>query len=172
MATTKKKPLRQTPATTLTTGGVQGAISVFKRKYKLTFKEGKPTVYKLQIQRGPVVKGDDLIAYASNAAHVPASTMRTAVSAIFQAVNYFCTQGHLVHVPQLGGFSLKTRVKSAQTLAETSTDNIKQKYLAWFPLESVAKLGRMNNISIVENKTLSDLAIRGNQTKAPDTPTV
>ena len=149
-------------AALLTTKGSTGAISWFKRKARLSFREGKPEVYKAQVVRGPVVKGDDLVAYAANAAHVPESTVRMAKDALFQAINYFCTQGRLVQVPQLGGFKIQVNSKSVKTsweLDEVGTGTIQHKRLRWFPKESIARLGRLSNVCVTENKELSKLAL-------------
>ncbi|MBQ8710036.1 MAG: hypothetical protein IJ550_05615 [Bacteroidaceae bacterium] len=85
------------------------AIIVRKAKARLTFQENKPVVYKAQVVRGPVVKGNDLVSYAANAAHVPESTIRMAKEALFQAIVYYCTQGirwkSPILAPSLWGFA-------------------------------------------------------------------
>ena len=75
------------------TRSVKGGVTYFKRPYVLSYKDGSPTVYKIQICRGRVVKDADFIAYAANAAHVPESTMVTARHAILEAINYFVLNG-------------------------------------------------------------------------------
>lgn len=157
-----------TPANVLSTASVGGRISWYKKKVRLYYKEEQPVVYKAQALRGNVVKGDDLVAYAANAAHVPESTIRMAKDALFQAINYFCTQGRLVQVPNLGGFKIASRVKSAKTLnelEEEGVDTITQKRLRWYPKAGLAQLGRLANVSVTENKELSAMAIA-----APDPP--
>ena len=151
-----------TPANNLSVGSVSGNLSWYKKKTRLYFKENEPLVYKAQPLRGCVVKGDDLIAYAANAAHVPETTIRMAKDALFQAINYFCTQGRLVQVPQLGGFKIQVNSKSVKTsweLDEVGTGTIQHKRLRWFPKESIARLGRLSNVCVMENKELSKLAL-------------
>lgn len=156
--------------TLLTTAGATGKLSWFKRQIRLSFRDEKPIVYKAQVVRGPVVKGDDLIAYAANAAHVPASTVRMAKEALFQAIIYYCAQGHPVEIPQLGTISVELRTKTARSEKELSVDNIMQKYLRWYPKKSLRVTGALANISLVENKELSKLAIAaGPDWKEPDT---
>ena len=46
-------------------GIVKGAMSYLKRPFILKFEESKPTVYKMQIVRGSVIKEDDIVAYAA-----------------------------------------------------------------------------------------------------------
>ena len=87
------------------TRSVKGRVYYFKRPYILHMKEDKPTVYKIQICRGRVVKEADFIAYAAGAAHVPETTMITAKHAIFEAINYFVLNGHAVQLEGLGSFS-------------------------------------------------------------------
>ena len=42
-------------------GIVKGAMSYLKRPFILKFEESKPTVYKMQIVRGSVIKEDDIV---------------------------------------------------------------------------------------------------------------
>lgn len=157
--------------TLLTTGGSTGVLSWFKRQIRLTFRDEKPIVYKAQIVRGPVVKGDDLIAYAANAAHVPASTIRMAKEALFQAILYYCAQGHAVDIPLLGSIGVSMRTKAAKTEEDLSADNIIQKYLRWYPKKALRVTGTLANINFVENKELSKLALAaGPDWKEPDEP--
>lgn len=155
-------------ANVLSTASVGGRLSWYKKKMRLYFLEDKPIAYKAQALRGNVVKGDDLVAYAANAAHVPESTIRMAKDALFQAVNYFCTQGHLVQVPNLGGFKVVSNVKtmdSMEALNAAGVDAVRKKRLRWFPKAGIAQLGRISNISLTENKELSKMALA-----APDPP--
>jgi hypothetical protein len=99
---------------------VRGRVRYFKRPYVLNFKEGKPTVYKIQICRGGVIKDADFIAYAANAAHVPETTMITARHAILEAINYFVLNGHSVQLEGLGSFSPAIRVKTENSEADVS----------------------------------------------------
>jgi hypothetical protein len=154
----KKKQPGKTASALLTTKGSTGVISWFKRQTRLGFRENKDIVYKAQVVRGPVVKGDDLIAYAANAAHVPASTIRQAKNAIFDAVAYFCTQGHPVQIPRLGTLCPRSTSKTAHTLEETTLDTLTGKKLIWKPKKEVADLGRYNNISFRQSKNYTYLA--------------
>lgn len=146
-------------AALMTTKGSTGVISWFKRQARLGFREGKPVVYKAQVVRGPVVKGDDLIAYAANAAHVPESTVRMAKDALFQAILYYCANGHPVEIPGLGSIGVNIRTKVAKSEKDLSADNIMQKYLRWYPKKEIRVAGTLANLKFVENKELSKLAI-------------
>lgn len=146
-------------ATLMTTKGSTGVISWFKRQSRLGFREGKPIVFKAQVVRGPVVKGDDLVAYAANAAHVPESTVRMAKDALFRAILYYCANGHPVEIPGLGSIGVNIRTKVAKSEKDLSTDNIMQKYLRWYPKKDIRVAGTLANLKFVENKELSKLAI-------------
>jgi nucleoid DNA-binding protein len=145
-------------AKSYSTLSVSGSMQYYKKKMRLTFREGKPEVYKLTIVRGPVIRGEELINYAANAAHVPATTVRQAKSAIFDAIAYFCAQGRVVQIPSLGSFCPRTTSKTVHTAEETTLDTITRKKLVWVPKKQVADLGKWANISLVENKKLTELA--------------
>ena len=146
-------------AALMTTKGSTGVISWFKRQTRLGFRENKDVVFKAQVVRGPVVKGDDLIAYAANAAHVPESTVRMAKDALFHAILYYCANGHPVEIPGLGSIGVNIRTKVAKSEKDLSTDNIMQKYLRWYPKKDIRVAGTLANLKFVENKELSKLAI-------------
>lgn len=155
----KGKTRARSAATNLSTSGNKGGIGFFRRKYVLNYRDEKPEVYKLQIIRGKVVKGDELVAYAANAAHVPESTVRMASDALFQAINYYCANGRLVQVPGLGGFGVQSDIKSVQTLEEIDADTVKMKKIRFYPKKGIAALGRINNLNFKENLTLSKICI-------------
>ena len=149
----KKKQPGKTVSAMFSTKGSTGVISWFKRKVRLTFLENKPVVYKAQVVRGPVVKGNDLVAYAANAAHVPESTIRMA------------------KIPNLGTISVGLRTKTVRDEDDLNADVIRQKYLRWFPKKELRLAGALANVNLVENKELSKLAIAaGPDWKGDDEP--
>jgi nucleoid DNA-binding protein len=141
------------------TRSVKGGVQYFKRPYVLNFKEGKPTVYKVQICRGRVIKDADFIAYAANAAHVPESTMITARHAILEAINYFVLNGHSVQIEGLGSFSPAIRVKTVNSESEVSAEDIKKKLVKFHAAGEILDLCSADNISFTENKMMSKQAM-------------
>jgi nucleoid DNA-binding protein len=141
------------------TRSVKGGVQYFKRPYVLNFKEGKPTVYKVQICRGRVIKDADFIAYAANAAHVPESTMITARHAILEAINYFVLNGHSVQIEGLGSFSPAIRVKTVNSENEVSAEDIKKKLVKFHAAGEILDLCSADNISFTENKMMSKQAM-------------
>ena len=145
------------------TRSVSGNLSWFKRPWILTFRDEKPKVYKAQIVRGPVIKGDDLVAYAAQAAHVPESTIQMAKDALFDAITYFCSNGQNVQVPGLGTFGAETTVKTVKTAdgldGDEAKKTIRNKRMRFWPKADVAAMGRLGNVTLTENKELSKLAL-------------
>lgn len=141
-------------------GIVKGAMTYLKRPYVLKYVEEKPTVYKMQIVRGNVIKEDAIIAYAANAASVPESTVVMAKNALFDAINYFCANGRRVMVPNLGSFAPVTRAKFARTAEDCTVDTIKKhgRVLRFYPKSEIAASGSASNITLTENKSLSNMA--------------
>ena len=137
------------------TRSVKGRVNYFKRPYILHMKQDKPTVYKIQICRGRVVKESDFIAYAAQAAHVPETTMITAKNAIFQAINYFVLNGHAVQLEGLGSFSPRIKSKTTQNIEDVSAELITRKYIKFNPSGDVQALCAAENISFEENKALT-----------------
>lgn len=134
---------------------VKGRVNYFKRPFILHMKEDKPTVYKIQICRGRVVKEADFIAYAAGAAHVPETTMITAKHAIFEAINYFVLNGHAVQLEGLGSFSPRINSKTTQNPDEVNAELITRKYIKFNPSGEIQSLCAAENISFEENKSLT-----------------
>ena len=115
------------------------ALQYRKTKTRLTYREGKPEVYKLRQLTYPPIKEKDLIKYAANSAHIPESTMTACVEAIVQGIVYFAINGMQVSVPDVGGFYVKVNSKTAHTLEECTTDTITRMCLAFRPASELRK---------------------------------
>lgn len=141
-------------------GIVKGAMTYLKRPYVLKYVENQPTVYKMQVVRGNVIKEDAIIAYAANAASVPESTIVMAKNALFDAINYFCANGRRVMVPNLGSFAPVTRAKFTRNVEDCTVDTIKKhgRVLRFYPKSEIAASGSTSNITLTENKSLSNMA--------------
>ncbi len=133
----------------------KGAIFFYPKKQKLGYLEEKPEVYKLQMMRCPVIDRKGIIAYAAKAAHVPESTVALAQEALFDAVNYFCMNGHSVQVAGLGSFGIKLNSKVAKTVDEANADTITRKYIRFFPNGEIREMCSLKNINIKVNNLLN-----------------
>lgn len=147
MATTKRK-----------TRSVAGGLTFMRRPYVLNYRDTKPTVAKIQLVRGNVIKGDAVVAYAAQAANVPETTILMAQAALFDAINYFCTNGHRVEVPGLGSFGPVTKVKCVQSAEDLTAETIKARGLRFWPKRDIGDLANLGNLSLTENKTLTAMA--------------
>lgn len=127
---------------------VRGSIAMYPKKTYLRYRETKPQVYKLQVQRGGVIRDKDITAYAAQAAHVPESTISLAQEALFDAINYFCLNGHSVQVPGLGAFGIQIRSKVAQSEEDANSDAIKNKYIRYWAKDSLRAMCNRKNITI------------------------
>ena len=83
-----------------------------------------------------------------------------AKNALFDAVNYFCSQGRRVMVPHLGSFAAVTRAKFVRNAEDCTVDTIKKhgRVLRFYPCGSVAQSGTLANINLTESKSLSNMA--------------
>ncbi len=133
----------------------KGAICLYPKKQKLGYLEEKPEVYKLQVMRCPVIDRKGIIAYAAKAAHVPESTVALAQEALFDAINYFCVNGHSVQVAGLGSFGIKLNSKVAKTVDEANADTITRKYIRFFPKAEIREMCSLKNINLHINDILN-----------------
>lgn len=126
----------------------KGSIRMYPKKTKLNFREGKPEVYQLCHMRAGKIGNKDITYYASKAAHVPASTIEMAKEALFDAISYFCAQGHTVQIPGLGGFGVQFQTKTSKTLEGATGDLVKRKYLRFWAKKEVREQCNLKNIRI------------------------
>lgn len=127
---------------------IKGGILMYPKEITLNYREEKPKVYQLCHLRNNVIRNKEITYYAAKAAHVPESTIEMAEEALFDAINYFCTNGHAVQVPGIGTFGTQMKTKTAQSEEEISEDSINRKYIRYWPKHSLRKLCNMDNISI------------------------
>lgn len=138
------------------TKSISGGMTYFRKKMRLTFREGKPWVYKIQVIRGNVIGKKDIIPYAAKAAHVPETDIEMAMNAMFDAIDYFCTNGHRVQVDGLGSFGVVTNSKTALTVEECNTDTIQKRRVRMWPSGDLRTMG--SNITFNENEVMSSQA--------------
>ena len=89
----------------------------------LSFREGKPTVYKLRQLIFPGIKHKQLVKYISNSAHIPESTVEAAIAGIIEGIIYFVVNGHRVVFPRFGGFYMGVKAKISHTAQECTVAN-------------------------------------------------
>ena len=94
---------------------VKGSILMYPKKMTLNYREDKPEVYQMCHMRNNVIHNKDIIYYAAKAAHVPESTIEMAEEALFDAITYFCVNGHSVQVPGIGSYGPQLKTMTTQT---------------------------------------------------------
>ena len=109
--------------------------------YKLTYREGKPDVFKLRQLTFPPIKKDHLVEYIANSANVSVSTIEAAIAGIIEAIIYFVVNGHRVVFDKFGGFYLGVLTGVSRSFEEcTVTDNIKKCRLKFAPVTEMREL--------------------------------
>lgn len=139
------------------TRNISGKMAYMRRRWRLTYREGKPEVFKMQVVRGNVIGKQEIVAYAAKAAHVPESSILLAVNALFDALAYFCENGHRVQVPGLGSFAPYTKSKVARSEEECNADTIKCRRIEFYPEGDLKSC--CASISFEENRSLTQNAI-------------
>lgn len=147
---------------------VNGAITLYYKQMVLNYRDEKPVVYKLQVLRGAIITNKNVVAYAAKAAHVPESTVELAQEALFDAVNYFCLNGHSVQVPGLGAFGIRMNSKTTRTLEEADVETITRKYIRFYPKSSIRAQCSLKNISL-HLKDLLNLKPKNNASSEENT---
>lgn len=127
---------------------VRGGLSIAKTQVKCGFEEDRKLLWKWAPVRGAVIKNDELVAYAAKAAHVPESTLSMAVDALFDAINYFCFNGHAVQVPNLGTFGLQLNAKCTAVEEDVTADLVQRKYIRYWPKKEVRQQCNLQNINL------------------------
>lgn len=135
---------------------IKGGILMYPKEITLNYRDEKPTVFQLCHLRSNTITSKEITYYAAKAAHVPESTIEMAGEALFDALNYFCKNGHAVQVPGIGTFGMQFKTKTAKVEDDVSDDSINRKYIRYWPKHDIRRLCSMNNINI-EVKDLLNL---------------
>lgn len=130
------------------TMGVRGGMKLLAKKTVLNYRETKPTVYGLFPLRGNVVKHEELVRYAAAAAHVPETSVDLAMDALFDALDYFCTNGHGVQVPELGTFKPCMSSKAVQSLEDVDVETVRHIGLRFYPKGYIRKACSRKNVDL------------------------
>ena len=126
----------------------KGCIRMFPKNTNLNYVEGKPEVFQLCHLHAGIIGNKEIAYYAAKAAHVPISTIELAKEALFDAVTYFCAQGHAVQIPGLGGLAVQFRSKTSETSEDVSLDLVKRKYLRFWAKKEVREQCNLKNIRV------------------------
>ena len=128
--------------------GPKGTIKMYPEKVKLNYLEGKPEKYRLHWMRSGVITDEDIIAYAAQASHVPPSYIVLAQEALFDAINFFCVNGHAVQIPYLGTFSVNLNSKVVETAEEANAESVTHRRLRFYPKRKLKAACNLKNIRI------------------------
>ena len=71
------------------------------------------------------VKGDELVSYVAQTAHIPESSLRACTIAIREAIIFFVLNGHHVDLHRFGIFGIRSKQKSANDAEEVNPDLVK-----------------------------------------------
>lgn len=107
--------------------------------------------YVAQIDQYSEISFDDIVGYASKASNINESNMRMAMDAIFDAMQYYVTEGHSVELPYLGTFSFGVNGKATYS-AEDAQDAAKlvyRKKINFLPSEQLRALLSSTKVEIV-----------------------
>lgn len=129
-----------------TTSGPKGAITMYPEKVKLYYMEGQPEKYRLHWSRGATITDEDITQYAAQASHVPESSIILAQEALFDAIDYFCANGHSVQVPYLGTFSVNLNSKVVEMAEEANEESVKRCRLRFYPKRRLKAACNKKNI--------------------------
>lgn len=109
------------------------AIFYEKRETTLSFKDEKPTVYKLAPIHQQQVSFDGLLDEVSNACGVNRSQVKAAVEALIDRMSMFMNYGMSVKLGEFGSFKPTFNSKSEATAEALSVDNVTRKKILFYP---------------------------------------
>jgi nucleoid DNA-binding protein len=93
-----------------------GQVNISYKKRRIAYDDTEKLVG--QAVRYSTIPYASVISYAAQAAHVSEASILLSMEALFDAMDYFVLNGHMVKIPNLGTFYLSVRMKSAATKEE------------------------------------------------------
>lgn len=85
---------------------------------------------------------NDIIAYAAKAVSIPESNIRMALESVFDALNYYVTEGHAVELPGIGIFSFGIKGKATYSAADAakSAQLVQRKRILFRPNKDIVTM--------------------------------
>ena len=127
-------------------------IMVRKAKTRLTYREGKPEVYKLRQLTYPQVSYEQLCGMVQIVGVNRAQT-RAVIDALLTALVHYMEIGHGVSLGTFGSFKPTFNSKTAHTLEETTLDTVKVKKIQFYPGGAFKDM--LSKLSLDENESVS-----------------
>lgn len=124
-----------------------------KAKMRLTYREGKPEVYKLRQLTYPQVTYDQLCGMIQIVGVNQAQT-KAVVDALLTSLVHYMEIGHGVSLGTFGSFKPVFNSKVARSLEETTLETVKVKKIAFYPGGAFKDM--LSRISIDENEVVSE----------------
>ncbi|MBR0047470.1 MAG: hypothetical protein IJP75_11440 [Bacteroidaceae bacterium] len=124
-----------------------------KAKTKLTYREGKPEVYKMRQLTFPPLTYKQLLAEVV-VAGVNASQTAAVVEAVVNRMAFVLSLGHAVQFGSFGTFKPTFNSKVAHTLDETTLDTVKVKKIQFYPGAAFREM--LSNLDLFEDKSVSE----------------
>ncbi len=113
---------------------------------KLTFREGKPEVYKLRQLTYPAVTFTQLVSECANSCGVNQSQSKAVIDALVNRLVHYMELGHGVKMGDFGQFKPTFNSKVAHTLEETTLDTVTIKKIQFYPGKAFKNM--LDNLSI------------------------
>lgn len=85
------------------------------------------------------VKGDELVSYAAQSAHIPESSLRACTIAIREAIFYFVLNGHHVDLHRFGIFGIRSKQKSVTDAEQVNADLVKRLTVGFKPSTEIKR---------------------------------
>ncbi|MBR0045900.1 MAG: DNA-binding protein [Bacteroidaceae bacterium] len=127
-------------------------IMVRKAKTRLTYREGKPEVYKLRQLTYPQVSYEQLCGMVQIVGVNRAQT-KAVIDALLTALVHYMEIGHGVSLGTFGSFKPTFNSKTAHTLEETTLDTVKVKKIQFYPGGAFKDM--LSKLSLDENESVS-----------------
>ncbi|MBR0046251.1 MAG: HU family DNA-binding protein [Bacteroidaceae bacterium] len=121
-------------------------IQARKAKMRLTYREGKPEVYKLRQLTYPAVTFTQLVSECANSCGVNPSQSKAVIDALVNRLVHYMELGHGVQMGDFGQFKPTFNSKTAHTLEETTLDTITVKKIQFYPGKAFKNM--LSNLSI------------------------
>ena len=125
------------------------SIVVRKTKMKLTYREGKPEVYKMRQLTYQPLTFEQLLSEIQVVGVNPAQT-QAVVTALLNRMVQYLNLGHAVQLDNFGTFKVCTKWKVAHTLEECTADTNVVKNLRFYPCKALQTLLREQTLKVNE----------------------
>lgn len=134
-----------------------------KKEVILSFKDEKPTVYRIVPVKQQQISFDKLLDEASKSCGVGRAQVKASVEALLDRMTLFMDLGMSVKLGDFGGFKPTINVKTQKSMEDVSAENVRRKKILFYPGKRFKSMLSDLSITTMDDKASKEKSSEGGE---------